>query len=160
MTISVPHYCVMLIFLIYFLGSNWAPPYQVSEHLFLSYRLDYLCLFGFFRPTWEFFTRMETSPLPATGCKVGPMLGTHGHYIQWWFFSVPHLLWHGPCVYNCYLRGPVRLTPTVERLAAELTQPALMIVGLSGLGFELTTFRLRGDRSKPLHSRCGVYLCK
>ena len=30
MTISIPLYCVMLIFLVYFLGSNWAPPYHVS----------------------------------------------------------------------------------------------------------------------------------
>ena len=28
-----------------------------------------VCLFGVYRPTQEFFTHMETSPLPAKGCK-------------------------------------------------------------------------------------------
>ena len=27
------------------------------------------CLFGVFRPTREFFTHMETSPLPVKGCR-------------------------------------------------------------------------------------------
>ena len=36
-------------------------------------------LFGVYRPS-EFFTHMETSPLPVKGCKFGPMLGTHGHW--------------------------------------------------------------------------------
>ena len=35
---------------------------------------------------------------------------------QWGFFNVPHLLWHGPTVYNVHLRGPVTLTPYPERL--------------------------------------------
>ena len=39
---------------------------------------------------------------------------------QWWFFSVPHLLWHGASV---YLRGPVTLTPIAERLALEQSLP-------------------------------------
>ena len=39
---------------------------------------------------------------------------------QWWFFSVPHLLWHGASV---YLRGPVTLTPIAERLAVEQSLP-------------------------------------
>ena len=30
---------------------------------------------------------------------------------QWGFFNVPHLLWHGPTLYNGHLRGPVTLTP-------------------------------------------------
>ena len=39
---------------------------------------------------------------------------------QWGFFSVPHLLRHGPTLYNGHLRGPVTLTPVAERLAVEL----------------------------------------
>ena len=35
---------------------------------------------------------------------------------QWWFFSVPDLLWHGASVYNGHLRGPETLKPTAERL--------------------------------------------
>ena len=38
-------------------------------------------LFGVYRPTWEFFTYMETSPLPAKGWKCWSMLGTHGHWV-------------------------------------------------------------------------------
>ena len=41
---------------------------------------------------------------------------------QWGFFSTPHLLWHRACVYNGHLRGPVTLTPIVER-AVELSLP-------------------------------------
>ena len=40
------------------------------------------------------------------------------------FFSVPHLLWHEASVFNCHLRGPVKLTQSiVERLALELPLP-------------------------------------
>ena len=35
-------------------------------------------LFGVFRPTREFFTHMETSPLSMKGCKFLPMLVTYG----------------------------------------------------------------------------------
>ena len=70
-------------------------------------------------PTWEFFTHMETSPLPMKGWKFLPMLGTHGH----WFFSVQHLLWHGASVCNGHLRGLVTLTPIAELLAVELSLP-------------------------------------
>ena len=39
-----------------------------------------LNLFGIFRPSREFFTQMETSPLTVKGRKFWPMLGTHGHW--------------------------------------------------------------------------------
>ena len=39
-----------------------------------------LRLFWVFRPTGEFFTYMETSPLLVKGCKFWPMLGTYGHW--------------------------------------------------------------------------------
>ena len=42
---------------------------------------------------------------------------------QWVVFNVPHLLWHGPTLYNGHLRGPVTLTPVAERLAVELSLP-------------------------------------
>ena len=55
------------------------------------------CLFDWvFRPTREFFTLLETSPLPAKGCKFWPMLGTHGH---------------GPTLYNGHLWETVTLIP-------------------------------------------------
>ena len=42
---------------------------------------------------------------------------------QWGFFSMPHLLWHGALVYNCYFRGPATLTSVAEGLAVELLLP-------------------------------------
>ena len=34
---------------------------------------------------------------------------------------MPHLLGHGPTLYNGHLRGPVKLTPVAERLTVELS---------------------------------------
>ena len=78
----------------------------------------FVCLFGVYRSTREFFTHKETSLLPVKGCKLSPMLGTYGH----WAVRV-HLLRHGPTVYNGHLRGPVTLTPNAERLTVELLLP-------------------------------------
>ena len=51
--------------------------YQAEVSFF---RLILICLFVVFRPTREFFTHMETSPMPVKGCKFLPiMLDTHGH---------------------------------------------------------------------------------
>ena len=36
---------------------------------------------------------------------------------------MPHLLQHGPTLYNGHLRGPVTLAPVAERLAVELSLP-------------------------------------
>ena len=70
--------------------------------------------FGVYRPTREFFTDMETSPLPVKGCKFWPMLGTHGHWAVR-FFSMPHLLWHGASVYNKWSSSRTRDTLTYCR---------------------------------------------
>ena len=42
--------------------------------------IRFICLFGVFRPTREFFTHLETSPLPVKGCKFWPMVGTYDHW--------------------------------------------------------------------------------
>ena len=68
---------------------------------------------------------------------------------QWWLFSVPHPMWHGASVYNCYLRGCD--THTYCRAFSDLC--------LSRLGFEHPTFRLRGQRFNPLRHRRGLYIC-
>ena len=65
---------------------------------------------------------------------------------QWRFFSV--LLWHGATVYDDHLRGPLTLTPIVERLAVDFYD-----LGLSRLGFQQPNFRLRGERSNQLRHR-------
>ena len=49
-------------------------------HIGTSFSLFFVCLDGVYRPTQEFFTHMETSPLPVKGCKFWPILGTHGHW--------------------------------------------------------------------------------
>ena len=74
---------------------------------------------------------------------------------QWWFFSVPHILWHGTSIYNGLLRGTMTLTRF------------LFDVDMSRLGFKHQNFHFRGERCNPLrHRRCmliwvniGDYLC-
>ena len=73
---------------------------------------------------------------------------------QWGFFILPHLLWHGASVYNGHLWGPVTLTPIAiaEGLAVAVSRAVttwFYNLGLSRLGFEHPTFRLRGERSSP-----------
>ena len=87
-------------------------------------RNTFVCVCGVYRPTREFFTHMETSQLPVKGCKFWPSLALMA-IEQWGFFNVPHLLWHGPTLYNDHLRGPVTVTPITctERLAVELLLP-------------------------------------
>ena len=65
---------------------------------------------------------------------------------QWGFFSVPYLLWYGASVYNGHPRGPV--TPVAVKTCFN-------DLGLSRLGFEHLTFRLRGQLSIPLRHRLG-----
>ena len=47
---------------------------------------------------------------------------------------MPHLLRHGPTVYNGHLRGPVTLAPVAERLAVELSLPVFYDLSLSRPG--------------------------
>ena len=90
-----------------------------------NYIVLFVCLFGVYRPTREFFTHMETLPLPVKGCKFWPICSSFMATEQWGFFSVPHSLWHGASVYIVHLRGPMTLTPIAERLAVELSLPVL-----------------------------------
>ena len=65
-----------------------------------------------------------------------------------------HLLCHGASVYNCYLRGPVTLTPNAKRLAVELSLFALRLRTVAN-GIQHPTFRLQVERSYPLRHRRG-----
>ena len=62
----------------------WCPfSINVRCYFFTWWNIDliFVCaLFLSFRPTREFFTHMETSPLPVKGCKFWLVLGTHGHW--------------------------------------------------------------------------------
>ena len=65
----------------------------------------FVCL-GFFVPLEEFFTHMETSPLPVKGCKLWPVLGTDGRYDcarHWWPLSSEGSL-------ACCLRVEMKIT--------------------------------------------------
>jgi hypothetical protein len=52
----------------------------------------------------EFFTYMETSPLPVKGCKTALRAFEQGG-----IFIVPHLLWHGTSVFPVSSEGPPHL---------------------------------------------------
>ena len=56
-------------------GRMFMVPYAVTRGLGVSlffcvlFLLDFVCLFGVYRPNREFFIHMETSPIPVKGCK-------------------------------------------------------------------------------------------
>ena len=54
-----------------------------------------VCLFGVFRPTREFFTHFETSPLQWSATNFDLYLALRATE-QWRCFNVLHILWHGP----------------------------------------------------------------
>ena len=103
-------------------------------------------LFGVLRPTREFFTHLETSPLPVRGCKFWPRhiwpLSSDGFLACHTYCDKGHLFisdtnpW-----YRAFCRGAV-ITCFNE-------------LGLSRLGFKPQTFCLRYRRSKPLRHRRG-----
>ena len=121
------------------------------KHVFDTF---FLCLFGVFRPTREFFTHFETSPWRAANFDLCSALIA---IEQWGYLSVPFLLWHGASICNGHLRGSVRLIPIAERLAVELLiTTCLNDLDLSRLRFEHPTFGF-GERSNPLRHRLGVF---
>ena len=72
---------------------------------------------GFFHPTRVYFTyiwRHHHYRWRATNFYLYSVLIA---IEQLGFFNMPHLLWHGPSLYNCHLRRPVTLTllPSVWR---------------------------------------------
>ena len=71
---------------------------------------------------------------------------------QWGLFSVPYLLWHGASFYNYHLCD----TRTYcQAFGSAAVTTCFYDPGLSRLGFELPTFRLRGERSNELRHCCG-----
>ena len=98
----------------------------------------FVCI-GFFSPTRDFFTRMETSPLPVKGCKFWPMLGTHGHEQCHTYYDTGHpfIMVISEDQLNSHL------LPSVWQWSCHTT----CFWGLSRLGFVHLTFRMRGLRS-------------
>ena len=89
---------------------------------------------------------METSPLPVKGCKFWPMLGTHGH----WACSEGSFACHTYCDMVHPFIMVISADPWHSHLLPSVKQWAVdycfydLHVGLSRLGFEHPTFRLRG----------------
>ena len=119
---------------------------QGLTNMHLLFICLFVCLFGGFRPTWEFFTHMESSPLPVKGCKFYLCFALMA-IEQWGFFNMPHLLWHGASVYNGHLRCRAFGSGAVTTYFYDF--------GLSQLEFEHSTFRLRDERSNRLRHRLG-----
>ena len=95
-----------------------------------------------FCPTWEFFTHMETSPWPVKGCKFWPMLGNHGHWAVRILYRATPTETHGIRLYWSSPR--TRDTHTYCRtLSSGAVTTCFYDSGLSRLGFEHPTFRLR-----------------
>ena len=118
--------------------------------------LLFVCMIVVYRPTREFAIHVETS---CTVIGEGLQILTYARHScmvieLWGFFKVPHLLWHGPSVYNLHLRGPVTLAPNLWRaLGSGAVTTCFNDIGLSLLGLKHPNFRLWGDRSYPLRHR-------
>ena len=100
----------------------------------------FVCLSGIFRPTREFFTHSETSPMPVKGCNFD-FCSALMAIEQLGFLSVPHLLWHVASFCNAHLRE----TDTHSCCTAFGSGAVTTIfydLGLSRLGFENPTYHL------------------
>ena len=51
-------------------------------NMFLIFVVVFFLFVWIYPHTREYFTHMETSPLPVKGYKVLPRLGTHGHLAE------------------------------------------------------------------------------
>ena len=98
-----------------------------------------------------FFTHMETSPLPVKECIPCSVLIA---IEQWVFSSVPHPPWNGASVYMVISEDPIhsQLMLSVWQWSCHYLFLRL-IISMSLLGFEHPAFRMRSDRSNPVHHR-------
>ena len=115
---------------------------SASQYLYnITHHIDSVCLF-----VWSLssHSRIFHAYGDVTITDEGLQILTYAR--QWGFFNVPHLLWHGPSLYN--LRGPVTLTPVAERFAVELSQPV----------FTTKVCRDRGSNPDLLHARRTLYI--
>ena len=110
----------------------------------------FVCLFGVFRHTWNFFTHMETS-LTANFDLCLALSAIK----QWGSLHVPHLLLHGTSVYNSHLLRPVTLTPIAERMAMVLSPP--VFTRSIATGIRTPNLQLAGRTIKPTAPPPRVY---
>ena len=78
--------------------------------MFIYQKYSLVCLLGVYRPIREFslVRRRHHYRWRAASFDLCSALMTTD---QWWFLSVPHLLWQWPSVYKGNLRVPMTLTP-------------------------------------------------
>ena len=74
-------------------GWNIANQSSMQSAFIFQFVCLFVYLYGLFRPTREFFTHKEISPLPVKGCKFWPILSTHRH----WTCSEGSLACHTYC---------------------------------------------------------------
>ena len=66
---------------------------------------------------------------------------------QWGFFSVPHILWHGASVYSDNFWGLYDTHICCQAFDSRTVTTCFYDLGLSRLGFQHPSFRMRGKRS-------------
>ena len=142
----------------------WEKIFVMCSYMYLSLLLSYcnwltlfVCLFVVFGPTAEFFTYM-TSLYNRWKAAI-LTYARHSWLIeQWGFLSVQHLLWHGASVNNGHLRGPVTLTPIVERLAVKQSLPVLWLSSVAA-GIQTPHLPLAcGANSQPTAPRSTLFV--
>ena len=101
-------------------------------------------------PTREVFTHMETSPLPLKGCQFWPMLGTHGHS-AWGFFNLACHTYCDTQPFICSFQRTLDTHTFCRPFDSGAVPTCFYDLGLSRLGFENPTFRMRDKRSNLLH---------
>ena len=114
----------------------------------------FVCLFGAcFRPIWDVTMTGEGLHILTYARHSWP-LSSEGS------LACHTLLWLEASIYNGHLRGPVTITYCRASGSGAVTT-CFYDVGLSRLGFENPTFRLRGQRSSSLrhrHSRVDIVI--
>ena len=122
--------------------------------VFVSFTCLFACLFWDYRLTREFLIYMETSPSPVKGCKFWLMLGTH----EWPLSSEGSSACHTYCDIGHPFIMVISDDPwhtDCRAFSSGAVTTCFNDLGLSRLGFDHPTFRLR--RSHPLRHRRGLY---
>ena len=95
---------------------NYIDVYQYMQHWLLMYQRLFVCL-GFSSKSRIFHSHGD-----VTITEEGLHILTYARH-PWPLNGVGSLLWYGALIYIGHLRGPVTLTPTLERFAVELSLP-------------------------------------
>ena len=142
--------CTDRIFVMWFVWvfSSWTRSFHLYWEVifFVNERLACLlvCLFRVCRPNREFFSHIETSPLPVKGCKFWPRFGNHDLWEVSVLYSVPHLLWHAESV--VMVISVYRETHTYcPAFSSGAVTICFYDLGLLRLGFKHPTVRLRSQ---------------